>query len=206
MTSTDDFSEGNNPFPKPKGKRPLTLEELAARLEKVEAENKRLKAKRSRPPRHVALRNTERVVDPKAEPLPPEFEGLSDESCCDACGVNGSNAVEAQRKLNELELRYPRRPSPDIPVLDPNTGARIGTRRGETVMESDAQWAARVPPDVREAFIEAGRQVLGVCVIQGGPGCAHPRKGGLSPANRANPAAVLRFNRAARALKLDKLR
>lgn len=191
---------GNHPA---KAKKAPTIEELAARLEKVEAENKKLKARAKKaPPR---ARAPAPPVE-KQEPMPPEFAGLSDESCCDACVANGAKAVEAQKRLNEIELRYPRRPSRDIPVIDPVTGGRIGMRRGETVMESDTEWSARVPPDVKEAFLEHSSAVLGGCVIQGGPGCAHPRKGGLSPSRRADPVAVQRFNRAVRLLKLDKLR
>jgi hypothetical protein len=59
-----------------------TLEEIAARLDKLEAENRKLKA-RARAPRRA--RPAAAAPEPKAKP--PEFEGLSANPnlCCVAC-------------------------------------------------------------------------------------------------------------------------
>jgi len=58
---------------------PLTLEELATRLEKVEVENRKLKKARAKAPRRAR---------PAAAPEPKdraEFEGLYADMCCEEC-------------------------------------------------------------------------------------------------------------------------
>lgn len=167
----------------------MTLEEMGARLEKLEAENRKLKARAKKPPPRA--RAPAPAVE-KQEPVPPEFEGLSAETCCDACVASAAKAVDAQRRLNEIAKDYKRIPSPN--------------RESETVMESDAEYLARNKLIDRQEWADLNAAVLGRCVIQGGPGCAHPRKGGLSPTKRADPQAVQRFSRAARILKVEGLR
>lgn len=169
----------------------MTIEELAARLEKVEAENKQLRAKARKPARPPRPARASPAVE-KQEPVPPEFEGLSAETCCDACVASAAKAVQAQKRLNEIAVAYKRIPSPN--------------RESETVMESDAEYLLRNRDIDRQEWGELNAAVLGRCVIQGGPGCAHPRKGGLSPTKRADPQAVQRFSRAARILKVEGIR
>jgi hypothetical protein len=166
--------------------------ELLAKLEKLQAENASLRARarkqRSKPAARPA--RPAPAVE-KQEPAPAEFEGLSETDCCDGCVAATVKAVQAQTRMNILDMMHPRHPSPN--------------KLSETVMESDAEWLKR-NPSLREEWVELTNQVLGHCVIQGGPGCAHPCKGGLSPSSKRDPFAVQRFSRAKRLLKLGQLK
>jgi hypothetical protein len=55
-------------------------------------------------------------------------------------------AEEAQRRLNELEMMYPRQPSRD--------------RNSPTVMEGDVEYLAR-NPQIAAEFVALGKAVLG---------------------------------------------
>jgi hypothetical protein len=115
-----------------------------------------------------------------------DFTGMTATDCCTACHDKVTAAQAAQRRLNEIETAYPRRPS-SLRDLS------------QTVMESDAEYLAR-NPQIAEEFKELGRALFGTCHITGHPGCAHPRKGGLRAALRTDPAAVARFAEACKAL------
>lgn len=163
-----------------------------AKLAKLQAENASLRARvrkqRSKPAARPA--RPAPAVE-KQEPAPTEFEGMSETDCCDACLAAAVKAVQAQTRMNILGMMHPRIPSPN--------------KLSETVMESDAEWLTR-NPTLREEWAELAKQVLGHCVIQGGPACAHPCKGGLSPTSKRDPFAVQRFSRAKRLLKLEQLK
>lgn len=132
---------------------------------------------------------------PERERAPDEFAGMTATECCDACHENVAAAEAAQRRLNELEMMYPRRPAPRR--IDPRTGWQVG---GETVMENDEEYLAR-NPQIADEFRRLGVAVLGKCQISGAPGCAHPHKAGLSAALKRDPKAVARYGRAKKKLQ-----
>lgn len=148
-------------------------------------------------------KQTRRRAAPRAaaatEPQDDELAGLTANDCCDACSVNMAASLTAQKRLNEIEMMYPRRPAPL--VTDPRTGWRLPAA---TVMETDEQYIARNPP-IAEEFVKLGKAVLGSCKISGQPGCAHPHKGGLPRAAQSDPQAVARYLRAKRLLEHQKI-
>jgi hypothetical protein len=122
---------------------------------------------------------------------PEEFAGMTSTDCCTACYDNMAVAQAAQRRLNEIEMTYQRRPSP---LRDASP----------TVMESDAEYLAR-NPQIAEEFKELGRALLGKCHITGHPGCAHPHKGGLASNSQRDPKASSRYQRAKKVLEHQKI-
>lgn len=129
------------------------------------------------------------AAGPKAE-----FAGMTTTECCDGCFANKAAAEAAQKRLNELEMMYPRRPAP--PVVN-----ALGWRLpAETVMETDEQFLAR-NPQIADEWRKLSGKVMGECTISGHPGCAHPFKGGLRSDLRRDPKAVGRYQRAVKALK-----
>lgn len=130
---------------------------------------------------------------------PEEFAGMTATDCCNACYDNATAAQEAQHRLNEIEMMYPRRSAP--PVIHPTTGWRMPAA---TVMENDEQYLMR-NPQIAEEFTKLGKALLGKCHITGHPGCAHPHKGGMAPNLHRDPKASARYQRAKRVLAHQKI-
>lgn len=144
------------------------------------------KPKRTKPAKKAKPKRAAKPFD-----APEEFAGMTAVDCCNACYDNMAAAQAAQRRLNEIEMAYPRRPSP---LRDKNP----------TVMEGDAEYLAR-NPQIAEEFKDLGKALLGKCHITGHPGCAHPHKGGLASNVQRDPKASSRYQRAKKVLAHQKI-
>lgn len=138
-----------------------------------------------------AKKKAKAKLAPKTFVAPAEFEGMTATECCNACYDNMELAKQAQRRLNEIEMIYPRRPSP---LRD----------QSPTVMEIDAEYLAR-NPQIAQEFKELGKVLLGKCHITQRPGCAHPHKGGLSANLQQDAKAVNTYKRAKNVLAHQKI-
>lgn len=156
------------------------------------------KAKRRKPQRRRAA--------PKAEPFraPEEFAGMTPTDCCDACLENKFAAETAQKRVNEIDMMYPR-----VPTArgrgSPTSRQQFAQVVAGSVMEDDSEWLARIPPALGEEWSRLIKVAQGCCTISGGAVCAHPFKAPLQSALQRDPEVFARYQRAKKALRKQRL-
>lgn len=160
------------------------MSEPAKILEETEAPKPKRKYTRRRKRAVARAPRAERAVPFRP---PVEFEGMTAYDCCDRCLDGLAAANVAQQRLNEIEMMHPRRPSAN---RDSNP----------TVMETDAEYLARVP-QIAEEWRRCCAAVLGNCYISNGRQCAHPNKSPIQANAMRDPEALSRYQRAKKVLK-----